>query len=164
MGILSTHTDVWKCENVKISLHFPSVFPLPVKNCIFPPYFSQNLLSRFVYLRFFSYLCTKFGMFPLGHKKGTCHKEAWGEDERGKRWRREGQNIAARCSLPHFLAARARLEENHISTFPHIHVGCKIFNFSLIIGREINILVKFFTFPPKSPLIICFFDIFFLTL
>ena len=67
MGILSTHTDVWKCEIVKIPLT-PSPF-LPVKNCIFPPYFSQNLLSRFVYLRFFSYLCTKFGMFPLGHKK-----------------------------------------------------------------------------------------------
>ena len=59
------------CGNVKLwKFHsHPVRFPLPVKNCIFPPYFSQNLLSRFVYLRFFSYLCTKFGMFPLGHKK-----------------------------------------------------------------------------------------------
>ena len=51
MGILSTHTDVWKCEIVKISLHFPSVFPLPVEFYIFLPNSAKNLLSRFVYLR-----------------------------------------------------------------------------------------------------------------
>ena len=69
MGILSTHTDVWKCEIVKIPHHTSSVFPLRVKFFTFHLDFSLNLLSQFAYLRIFWYLCTKFGMFPLGHKK-----------------------------------------------------------------------------------------------
>ena len=83
MGILSTHTDVWKCEIVKIPLT-PRPFSLSVKNCIFPPYSSQNLLSRFVYLRFFSYLCTKFGMFPLGHKKEHAIRKFRGKTKGAK--------------------------------------------------------------------------------
>jgi len=37
-------------------------------------------------------------------------------------------------------------------------------NFSLISSSIFPLLVKFFTFPPKSLLTICFFDIFFVTL
>ncbi len=58
-----------KCGIVKISPHSPSVFPLPVEFYIFLPNSAKNLLSPFAFLRFFSYLCTKFGMFPLDHRK-----------------------------------------------------------------------------------------------
>jgi len=60
------------CGNVKL-WNFPlipcPVLPLPVKFFTFRPDFSLNLLSRFAFLRLFSYLCTKFGMFPLDHRK-----------------------------------------------------------------------------------------------
>lgn len=174
MEILSTHKDVWKCEIVKIPLTPRPFFLFQLKIAFFL-HISPKIYSHDLYIWDFFVPLHKIWHVPFLHqkrnrpwgrregeevgkkimwhvpfcsKKGTCHKEAWGGDERGKRWRREGQNIAARCSRPHFLAARARLEEIHISTFPHIHVGSwYFFKFAVIYSPVLSLLIKFFTFP-----------------
>ena len=82
---------------------------------------------------------------------------------------RRSERNEGKITVSHFLAARARLGEIHISTFPHIHVGSWIFfqiRRHLLAGFLSSYKIFHFSsrFLPKSILTICIFENFFVSL
>lgn len=74
MGILSTHTDVWKCEIVKIPLT-PRPFSLFQLKIAFSSIFLPKSTLTICIFEFFFVLLHKIWHVPFGSQKGTSHVE-----------------------------------------------------------------------------------------